>query len=568
MNFYRCFIVRGSGWLLAAALAVLALPAGADTILATKHDLSIAGPGPIKAANESEVCMFCHTPHRGTGELPLWNHTLSQATYTPYSSSTVRATIGQPTGSSKLCLSCHDGTVALGMVASRSVPIEMRNAVTRLPPGPSNLGTDLSDDHPISFTYDSTLVGADGQLRDPATLNNKVRLDHSGQVQCTACHNPHDNQYGKFLVQDNRASALCVNCHDMNFWQDAVHRLSNKTWNGSGVNPWPHTSYSTVSDNACANCHANHNAGTRARLLNFADEEQNCYSCHAGTVADKNIQTEFLKASVHPILDHTGLHDPMEDPVNGPRHVECADCHNPHAVRTATAVAPNATGALTGVKGVNASGGIINAVAYEYELCFRCHADSVNRGPARVNRQYVQTNTRIEFRPSNASFHPVESAGRNPNVPSLIAPWNIGSRMYCTDCHNNDRGPGAGSSGPNGPHGSAYTPILERNLNLLDNQPETVTAYAMCYKCHDRTSILNDRSFPRHHLHISDVRAACTTCHDSHGVELQARLINFNRDYVSPSSNGRLEYVSTGLFRGTCSLTCHSFDHRALSYAP
>src|ERR1051326_4728424 len=97
----------------------------ADTVLATKHDLSVAGSGTIKATIESEVCFFCHTPHRGTGQTPLWNHTLSSVTYTPYSSSTAKATIGQPTGASKLCLSCHDGTVAIGMVATRSTAIEM-----------------------------------------------------------------------------------------------------------------------------------------------------------------------------------------------------------------------------------------------------------------------------------------------------------------------------------------------------------------------------------------------------------------------------------------------------------
>jgi len=154
----------------------------ADTVLASKHDLSVSGSGEIRATIESEVCLFCHTPHRGTGEQPLWNHAPSVATYIPYSSSTAKAAIGQPTGASKLCLSCHDGTVALGMVASRKTPIEMRNAVSTLPAGPSNLGTDLSDDHPVSFTYDNALVSADGQLKDPATLTGKVRLDHNNQL--------------------------------------------------------------------------------------------------------------------------------------------------------------------------------------------------------------------------------------------------------------------------------------------------------------------------------------------------------------------------------------------------
>ncbi|HAM73406.1 MAG TPA: cytochrome C [Verrucomicrobiales bacterium] len=547
---------------------LLLLPAGlrGDTILASKHDLSVVGPGPIKASSESDVCVFCHTPHRGTGDLPLWNHTLSTATYTPYSSSTTKATIGQPTGSSKLCLSCHDGTVALGMIANRSRPIEMRNGVVNLPAGPSNLGTDLSDDHPISFLYDSSLVAADGHLKDPSTLTHKARLDHNNQVQCTSCHNAHDNQYGKFLVQNNQGSALCINCHSIDLWTESSHSRSPKTWNGVGPNPWPHTPYTTVAANGCENCHAVHNAGTKARLLNFADEEKNCYTCHAGTVAAKDIQSEFNKFSAHPILATSGVHDPVEDPVNGQRHVECADCHNPHASKPSPAVAPNASGALAGVKGVDVDGVVVNAVTYEYELCFRCHGDSLTRGPARVNRNTVQTNARLQFQRSNASFHPIEAQGKNPNVPSLIAPWTAASRMYCTDCHNNNQAAAAGGTGPNGPHGSLYAPILERQLLLTDYNVADTSAYALCYKCHSEGSILADQSFSSHRHHVVDLQTACTTCHDPHGVERSPRLINFNRDYVSPSSTGLIEFVSSGNNSGNCSLTCHGKDHVATPY--
>src|SRR5262245_11984982 len=260
--------------LIGVGLLLFAGSARADTVLASKHGLSASGPGTVRATAESDVCLFCHTPHRGTGEQPLWNHSMSKATYTPYSSSTARAAMGQPTGASKLCLSRHDGTVALGMVQSRSLPIPMRNQVTTMPPGRSNLGTDLSDDHPISVTYDSSLAVADGQLKDPATLKDKVRLDHEGQLQCTSCHDPHNNQYGKFLVQDNTASALCLNCHRITSWDESIHKLSTKSWNGSGLNPWPHTTGTSVAANACENCHAPHTAGTKQRLLNFADEEQ------------------------------------------------------------------------------------------------------------------------------------------------------------------------------------------------------------------------------------------------------------------------------------------------------
>ena len=543
-------------------------------LLKSKHDLSAANQTTIAAETEREVCNFCHGTHGSPGQPAMWQHKLSIAPYTPYSSSTLKATVGQPTGASKLCLSCHDGTVALGTMhgkgkgkgkGSESL-VRMRGGVTTIPPGPSLLGRDLSDDHPVSMAYNSALAARNGQLHDPSTLKQQVRLDGDGMVQCTSCHDPHNSVNRHFLVLDDRGGRLCVACHNVRQWDASSHKTSPKTWNGNDQNPWPHTDYKTVADNACQNCHAPHNAGTRPRLLNFAIEEQNCNSCHNGNAAAKNVAAEFNKLSVHPINSTTDVHDPMESVINPARHVECVDCHNPHVANTTPAVAPAASGALAGVVGVNVAGAVVDPIANEYELCFRCHADSSARGPARVNRVVAQTNTRLSFSSGNASYHPVLARGKNSNVPSLISPWNVNSQMYCTDCHNNDAGPNSGGSGPNGPHGSIYPPLLERNLDLTDYNAESSASYALCYKCHSRSSILSDQSFKSHQLHVVREKTACTTCHDSHGVAATTHLINFNRNYVKPSANGRLEFVDQGFNQGNCSLTCHGKDHNALGY--
>jgi hypothetical protein len=241
-------------------------------------------------------------------------------------------------------------------------------------------------------------------------------------------------------------------------------------------------------------------------------------------------------------------------------------CHNPHAANSQAATAPQVSGALGGVAGISATGTPIKQIANEYELCFRCHADNTAGRPARVERQFAELNTRLEFAPGAASFHPVETVGKNPNVPSLISPLTTSSLVYCTDCHNSDSGPGAGGTGPKGPHGSAYAPLLERRLELADNQAENSTAYALCYKCHSRTSILGDQSFKSHRKHVVDAKTACTTCHDSHGVTKASHLINFNTMQVTKSSGGRLEFVDNGKYRGTCYLSCHGKDHNPLSY--
>lgn len=540
-------------------LVVLAARAGAlpPGITDSKHNLSAGRPGALTASisggsTSSEVCVFCHTPHTA-GKEALWNRSDAGVVYTPYQSSTTKARVGQPTGSSKLCLSCHDGTVALGRVRSRAKPIAMKSAAGTIPKGPSNLGTDLSDDHPVSFKFDASLVAANGQLTRPAG-SKSIHLDASGELQCTSCHDPHNDRNGKFLVMDNSASALCVSCHKIRDWSQSSHGLSGRTWNGQGVNPWPHTAEKTVAANGCENCHNPHGAGGRQRLLNEAPEEQNCFPCHNGNAAAKNIQAEFRKISTHPVARTMGVHDPMEPDLvsnSGGRHVECADCHNPHATAAAGGGASaGVSGTLNGVRGVSSSGANVSQVQNEYELCFRCHGDTA-AGPARVNRQYPQLNTRVEFQGSGVmkSFHPVVMTGRNTYVPSLKPPLTTSSLITCSDCHNSDAGPQNGGAGPNGPHGSAYPPLLERSLSFA-NAPATTANSALCFKCHDFVNT----AWPKHLDHIR--MTSCMTCHDPHGAPNQ-HLINFDPGLVK----GAREYQSTGLNRVGCSLSCHGKDH-------
>ena len=568
----------------AAGLFLLALAARADnpnSIIYSVHNLSVSSPGTMHANAEWDVCIFCHTPHGASAsEGPLWNHQMSAATYTPYSSATLKAVVGQPNGSSRLCLSCHDGTIALGSVRSRGGGIAMNTATLT---GANNLGTDLSADHPISFTYDAALVAADGNLRDPATLPPEIVLDENSQLQCTACHDPHNNQYGNFLVMDNTASALCLTCHTLPDWSGSAHAVSSKLLPTalatqiapaakSGVQSKATVSADSVAHTACASCHMPHAAGTKLELMRFSAPEKNCIDCHGGDGPGKNVAADLNKASAHFSLTAPDAHNAREDLVNPPiRHVTCADCHNAHAVNNAPAGNDQVSGALAAVPGISAAGGVLPAVTHEYELCFRCHGDSAARGPASVPRQFVQTNTRLEFNPGNTSFHPVESIGKNPGVPSLIPPLTTSSLVGCGDCHNSDQSPAAGGTGANGPHGSVFAPLLERMLVLTDGTPYNPANFALCYKCHSSSVVDSElaSSWPSHRTHIENYRAACTTCHDSHAAT-QPHLINFNTAYVLPN-NGVLNYVSTGPNHGTCTLTCHdgngqSMSHTATSY--
>lgn len=222
---------------LLASLVLLAAAGAADaqTVVGSPHDMSGTGPG--ATTNVNRVCVFCHTPHQAAtanGQKPLWNHGLSAtASYGVYGSGTMNATptgIGGATAGSasvsNLCMSCHDGTVSVASLynAPNEAPIDDNPAniiltaggnvtASGLIAGNPNLGTDLTNDHPVNFTYDSALATTDGELHDPATTPAVAALLAGGTVQCSSCHDPHDNTHQPFLVMTNTGSTLCITCH-------------------------------------------------------------------------------------------------------------------------------------------------------------------------------------------------------------------------------------------------------------------------------------------------------------------------------------------------------------------
>ena len=405
---------------LSAALVIvcLAAPPAFAPVEGTAHDLSPAQDG-------SGSCQFCHTPHKALAGTPLWNHKLSDRTYEIYWSTSLDAYVDQPTGSSKLCLSCHDGTVALGAT------VRGGGGTTRMSPGSANLGTDLSDDHPVSFVYSADLATKDPQIRTPDSLPDELRLDRYGEVQCVTCHDPHDDTFGDFLVLSNLRSNLCLKCHNLYGWNDTIHESSVALVAGANDDYLHDTGYASVADNGCLSCHRPHSAGEPQRLFHFEKEEDNCLSCHNGQVADTNLVEEFNKTSGHFVQDYGGVHDIKESVDASERHVECIDCHNAHAIIRKTAQAPHVSGALNAVSGVTAEGSVIAQATYEYEVCFKCHGHNPSRVESTISRQITQTDTIVEFDSSNPSYHPVTAKGANLNVPSLKAGMDEATIIYC-----------------------------------------------------------------------------------------------------------------------------------------
>jgi predicted CXXCH cytochrome family protein len=484
-----------------------------------------------------------------------------------------------------MCLSCHDGATAVGLIASQPITEPIATTLRTIPPGPSDLTEDLSDDHPIGFRYDRVLANRDRQLNNPDLLTDRLPLGKHGEVHCTTCHDAHNNEYGDFLRIPQVRSTICLSCHELDGWRISSHAISGAAVGGRGVDPREQLPYHTVADNACTSCHKVHSAEAPERLLRFRREEDNCLNCHNGSVADTNILSDQRKRSTHPVGRYTGRHEPDEEYRRAKRHVECVDCHNPHAVTSdvrtlkrltlSHEVLPGpVTGATRHVTGVNSNGRPVDEARFEYEICFKCHADGVLRAErSAILRQITQMNTRLEFQDSNPSFHPVLGMRGNDDVVSLISPLRVGSVIRCTDCHNSDS---ADRGGAIGPHGSIYEPLLIDNYSTHDFTTESPTAYSLCYRCHDRQSILGDESFPLHRVHVVNERTPCSACHDAHGISrtqgnatMHSNLINFDLSIVQPASGGlrgRIEFVDQGQYRGSCTLTCHGVVHVNFEY--
>ncbi|MEX2218760.1 MAG: cytochrome c3 family protein [Phycisphaerales bacterium] len=537
------------------------------SVVDSPHNLSAGGTGPVRATIEDQVCIFCHAPHNAAPARPLWNRATPPGPYSIYTSPSLNAAPGQPTGNSKMCLSCHDGTIALGSVVSRGTPIHMAAGITTIPPGASNLGTDLSDDHPVSFRYDPALAGKDPGLKDPSALPPQVRLDHNSELQCTSCHDSHSNALGKFLVVRNDSSQLCLTCHQVGHTAVAGH-------------------------GNCSDCHQPHTAPSGPFLLKRATVSETCLMCHDGSRAGAaNIAADLGKLSTHDVrgTGAAGLSGPRgrigfsghASELDG---TSCTDCHQPHTMGRGSAAAPAVHPSLGRIGGVNASGAAVTVASYESEVCFACHGDKAATPPA-VPRRIVQNNTRLEFSPSAVSSHPVQTPGRGAGAesPSLLPGWSAGSVMHCSSCHASESGRGgrggggAGGlrgSGAAGVHGSHFAPLLLARYETGDFTPESASAYGLCYQCHDRGSILSDASFAGHRLHIVDHRTPCAACHDAHGVSstqgtpmANGHLINFATNIVFPDRvTGRLEYRDSGVFSGECFLSCHGVDHSPKRY--
>ncbi len=431
-----------SDWRALARLAACALmlqgivgPAHAartSDVRNTLHNLSSSGPGTVKAAGESEICVFCHTPHGAdTSQTPLWNKTLAAKTYTVYTSNSLdaetikNASLDQPMGSSKLCLSCHDGAMALGSVRvlrgvnnPATIGVANTGAGGIMPPGSGtttgytrNIGAgslgqttgfDLTNDHPISVTYDSGLSNRDGELRAPNASQQSTILVNStnplfgkraagqsanrpvlpleptgasgaGQVQCTTCHDPHIKGDGTDLSNEGNIKFLR---------RPRVQTVQPTYVDGQAV-------YGDSGNIICLACHDKGLQGLGGNSWN--------YSAHANSL----VATPTYRAAAA-----TTRNLPTTIQV---WQASCLNCHDTHTVTGSRRLLREGTDATPGTA-LSAGGFKAGGSSALEETCYQCHRDAA--GSILATSTSVP-DIRSDFNIANGYYMPITSANQD-----------------------------------------------------------------------------------------------------------------------------------------------------------
>ena len=428
---------------------------------------------------------------------------------------------------------------------------------------------------------------------------------------CQQCHGQQGggssrNAFGLFAPNTN---ALCATCHGApaanGIYQGPIPYSASSHATSTAM-VWPGAD-PTVDRGApraklpadagkCVNCHTPH--GNRDAMgiipsLMFSREEKLCVVCHDGSPASKNVKADLAKLYRHPIGTITAKHDEAENgtpakyafsPVNN-RHSECVDCHNPHAAKADVGlppVAPNASNRLLGVGRVAVTNGGPGTApffiyrgpadpspALEYEICFKCHS-SWTTLPLTTPSGGTPKDMAVQFNTSNASYHPVEAAGKNQNINAnaFVNNWTGAKTMYCTDCHTSD------TTSVRGPHGSLYNYILKLDYRA-SGSPRLTARGELCFDCHRYDTYANSsapaatQGYSRfnspgygngHTYHVAQKQQPCYACHESHGSPTLPYLM------VTGRTPGLTSYTATPS-GGTCNQTCHTARAYSINYA-
>jgi predicted CXXCH cytochrome family protein len=230
--------------IVSASIAVLPVRASAQwpngiTIDQTPHNLtrpaSNTNPDMVgRIRNYGEICTYCHTPHggpnwQGAPRAPLVNRPRPNPQYRmPEFGAQRMIQDAAPSDRSRICLSCHDGSVGLDQIANLPNTYTGAGPAAQTidecegchsggsPAGGVNwegvwIAPDMRKQHPFSVLYDPT--------RRPGAFNAAVGGAvgglplWNGKAECATCHEPHSERNRYFLRVPNVSNSMCLICH-------------------------------------------------------------------------------------------------------------------------------------------------------------------------------------------------------------------------------------------------------------------------------------------------------------------------------------------------------------------
>lgn len=200
-------------------ITALALMAGAVLLIAGGPALAVDGPHDLTAGTYAitgltNPCLPCHAPHNaqsGVGTLPLSNRTtLPSGPWTTYTSESLTVTPTDPAGVSLMCMSCHDGTIAIDSYGGASGSSTITAGSTTI----VGASGDVSDQHPIAISIGASTKADIATATAVTTAGLHLYSDgtNTDVMRCGTCHDPHDNTtVGNYLRL--AAPGLCTTCH-------------------------------------------------------------------------------------------------------------------------------------------------------------------------------------------------------------------------------------------------------------------------------------------------------------------------------------------------------------------
>lgn len=522
-------------------------------------------------------CLSCHVDHdifrpdlnpaAGRGA-----NLRTDVALTPTTSSGFTNTDFISSGSGGVCLSCH----SLAQVKGYSQP----DGTTTTP----------------SIPYDTSLaaqIAAYGASPHGSYTVNSVFSDagtNTFAANCSKCHNDTLNPKSS---QNAQTGTVKFGNH-----VSTLRRILAPLGAASPADP--------MEEGACARCHSTTSDAIGGTVKPTAGRDWYDAAPMAGRA--ERIFAMSSKPYVHPVSGTTGVHVPIEGLASGwnpasSRHVECTDCHNPHAAGTmrsfdttgtfAQPLAPSnlaAGGPLAGVWGVDVAawpaawtapapaGGYTRVAAstYTWQVCLKCHSGYAYLATPPSG----QTDLAREFNPNNAAYHAVIGASKTtfPPAGAFVSPWTKTSALNCSDCHTTDV-----KTDPQGPHGSAHNHILAGPFNTSTGN--TGSGAHLCFKCHSfdtygrdggasgTTTGFSDGGENLHTKHADESkpgagrRVTCVDCHAAvpHGFNRRAMLVVTSDPAPYNTGNATLEaadipsWPASGTWKeSSCSsVACH-----------